>query len=273
MTVDKDKQVARPTDRIRALLDDPITQDQFKRAMAEHSDVFMASILELVATDSGLQECAPALIIKEALKVATLDIPLSKALGFAYILPFNVNVGDRQNPKWQKVPQFIPGYKLYIQLALRTNQYTDINADVVYEGQVVDKDTLTGRIKISGEPTGANPIGYVAYIELKSGFKHAKYMSVAEITRHAERFSKSYDNKTSPWKTDFDAMAMKTVLKAVLSGYGPLSVRSTQYQIMAGEDEMLARANMEAQEAAELMDPPPAPEPVPALTGPPPAPF
>lgn len=271
MSVDKDKQVTkRPTDRIRELLDDPVTQDQFKRAMAEHSDVFMASILELVATDSGLQECAPGLIIKEALKVATLDIPLSKALGFAYILPFNVKGADG---KYVKVPQFIPGYKLYIQLALRTQQYTDINADVVYEGQAVDKDTLTGRIKVSGQPVSEKPIGYVAYIELKSGFKHAKFMTVAEVQRHAERFSKSYDSKASPWKTDFDAMGMKTVLKAVLSLYGPLSVKSAQYDVMAREDELMAQANLAAQDAAELVEPAPAPDAIPAPAGPPPAPF
>lgn len=233
-TVNQSERIAkRPTDKLRELLDDPQVADQFKRAMAEHASTFMASIVELVATDSGLQECPPSAVLKEALKAATLDIPLNRALGFAYILPFNVKQGD----KWQKMPQFIPGYKLYIQLALRTKEYRYINADVVYEGQQVERDSLTGKIDIIGAPTSETVQGYVAYFELLSGFRKAKYMTKAEVLKHAEKYSKSYGNAGGPWKQEFDAMALKTVLKGLLSKYGPLSIQSPLTDLMAQDEQ------------------------------------
>jgi recombination protein RecT len=271
VSVDKDKQVAKaPTDKLRAILDEPTVQDQFKRAMAEHASAFMASIVELVATDNGLQECPPSAVIKEALKAATLDIPLNRSLGFAYILPFNKKDGD----KWVKLPQFIPGYKLYIQLAHRSKEYDTINADMVYEGQVVEKDTLTGRLKITGAPTSEKVIGYVAFFQLKSGFSKAHYMTREAVQKHAEKYSKAYGQAGSPWRTEFDAMALKTVLKHLLSKYGPLSIKSPITDLLAQEDEAEAQAFVDAEANVVPLEPPADPQPTPpAIAAPPQPPF
>jgi len=56
-------------------------------------------------------------------------------------------------------------------------------------------------------------IAYYAIAELKTGATVMMLMGVDEIREHGKRFSKGYSSKTSPWQTDFEAMAIKTVLR------------------------------------------------------------
>jgi len=109
-------------------------QEQFRNALQEGAPLFVASLIDIFSSDKNLQKCEPKAVIMEALKAATLKLPINKNLGFAYIIPY----GD--------VPYFQLGYKGYIQLAMRTGQYRYINADVVYEGELVYHDKLTGEV-------------------------------------------------------------------------------------------------------------------------------
>ena len=56
-------------------------------------------------------------------------------------------------------------------------------------------------------------------------------MSVDEITAHARKYSKSFNN--GPWQTDFDEMAKKTVLKRALK-YAPLKSDFVKAQVLDG---------------------------------------
>jgi recombination protein RecT len=55
----------------------------------------------------------------------------------------------------------------------------------------------------------------------KSGGFGFEVMSMDDVRRHAEKYSKAYSSSFSPWKTSFEEMAKKTVLKRVLK-YAPL---------------------------------------------------
>lgn len=144
-------------------------------------------------------------------------------------------------------PQLVIGYKGLLQLAYRTGYYTDINADVVYEGELRGRDKLSGRIDISGEKTSEKVEGYFAYFELKSGIRKTLYMSVEEMASYALRYAPALRGKNPPkadelidmaqaqaqngpvqgqvgWKGDFNGMATKTVLRRLLSKYGYLSI-------------------------------------------------
>ncbi|MFV0539562.1 MAG: recombinase RecT [Dysgonomonas sp.] len=218
-------------------------QEQFKNALKENSGTFIASVIDLYNSDSGLQECDPVKVVNEALKAAVLKLPINKALGFAYIIKFNNSHFDQEVGKWIKIPTptFVPGYKGYIQLAMRTGYYRSINADVVYEGELQKTNKLTGEIKLDGEKTSDKIVGYFAHFELLNGFSKTLYVSVQNMAKHAKQYSPSIKNDNKVlldtliqlsgkdstglgWTGDFDSMALKTVLRNLLSKYGYLSV-------------------------------------------------
>lgn len=198
------------------MLEAPSVQEQFKNALADNTGPFVASIIDLYNGDSYLQNCEPKQVIMEALKAAVLKLPINKSLGFAYIVPYKSNNS--------LVPQFQIGYKGLIQLAMRTGQYRIINADVVYEGEFRTRNKLTGEFDLSGKKTSDTVIGFFAYIELLNGFSKTLFMTKEKVRQHAEKYSKSYKTANGPWVKEFDAMAIKTVLRNLLSHYGFLSV-------------------------------------------------
>jgi recombination protein RecT len=197
--------------KLKNALNTESVKEQFRNALNENAGAFVASIIDLYGSDSYLQQCDPNLVIMEALK-----LPINKQLGFAYIVPY-------RNSKGALIPQFQLGYKGYIQLAMRTGQYKHLNAGVVYEGIKVNRNILTGEIEFLGEPTSDKPQGYFAYMELLNGFRKTVYMTQNEVLCHAKRYSKSFNYDSSAWKTNFEEMAIKTVLRRLLSKYGMLS--------------------------------------------------
>jgi len=212
-------------DVLKNVLNAPSVMEQFKNALDKNASSFVASVIDMYNGDLTLQRCEPKAVVMEALKAAVLKLPVNKSLGFSYIIAYNNSVKNA-NGGWDKVmqPTFQIGYKGYIQLAMRTGQYRTINADKVFEGELRQVNKLTGEIDFQGEKKSDKVVGYFAYIEMINGFSKTMYRSVEEVTAHAKRFSKSYGSKSSPWVTDFDAMALKTVLSNLLSHYGFLSV-------------------------------------------------
>ncbi len=223
--------VARPIDKLKHILAAESVQEQFQSVLKENAGAFVASIIDLYNTDRTLQMCDPKNVVMEALKAASLKLPLNKQLGFAWIVPY------RDGRTGQYIPTFQLGYKGYIQLCMRTGAYRYINADVVYEGELVKHDKLTGEIEIDPEKrTGDKKVGYFAFIETLNGFRKTLYMTVEEVTKHAQQYSKSYSSKNSVWATDFDAMALKTCLRLLLSKYGIMSVEMQRAYIEDSTD-------------------------------------
>ncbi len=212
-------------EKLKSILNAGSVQEQFKNALNENSGVFVASIIDLYNNDNNLQQCDPGQVVMEALKAAVLKLPINRSLGFAWIIPFNNSI---KNPDgtWGKkmVPTFQIGYKGYIQMAMRTGQYRIINADCVFEGEYRSKNKLTGEFDLSGEATSDKIVGYFAHIETINGFAKTLYMTRDKVTSHAKKFSKTFGAKNSIWDSNFDEMAIKTVLRNLLSHYGLLSV-------------------------------------------------
>ena len=227
----KQTAVAKPIDRLKNILAAESVQEQFKSVLRENAGAFVASIIDLYNTDKTLQLCDPKNVVMEALKAASLKLPINKQLGFAWIVPY------RDGKTGQYIPSFQLGYKGYIQLCMRTGAYRYINADVVYEGELVKHDKLTGEIEIDpSKRTSDKKIGYFAFIETLNGFRKTLYMSVEEVTKHAQQYSKSYGSKNSVWASDFDAMALKTCLRLLLSKYGVMSVEMQRAYIEDSTD-------------------------------------
>lgn len=199
------------------VLTSPKTQEYLSQVLGKNAQSFVNNVTALVANSATLQRCAPMGVMYSAIKATALNLPLDPNLGFAYVIPY-------ENRRQGVVEaQFQIGYKGFIQLAIRSGQFKAINATEVKEGELQDFDLLTGGLRFEAKPNRHElpTAGYVAYFELINGFSKSLYMTKGEVEAHRQRFSKA---RNSPWDTDFDAMAKKTVLKLLLSRYAPLSV-------------------------------------------------
>lgn len=245
MEAEKNKNVpVRRVDVLKKTLSNESIQEQFRNALGQNSNSFIASIIDLYTGDTALQNCDPNLVVAQALKAAVLKLPLTKALGFAYIVVFNNSV-RQPDGSWMKVPTptFMPGYRGYIQLAMRTGQYRTMNTDVVYEGEVQKVNKLTGEINFDGKQISDKIVGYFAYFETINGFSKTLYMTVEEMAKHAKRYSPTLKNSKDVtveslkilanstqssgsvgWLGNFTDMALKTCLRNLLSKWGYLSV-------------------------------------------------
>lgn len=184
---------------------------------------FVANISSVVANNSTLQKCEPASILTAGFQAESLNLPLNQSLGYAYVVPY----GDKA--------QFQIGYKGLIQLAIRSGQYIDIDTFTIKDGEYKGRDKNTGRpifefIEDDGVAESKEVIGYMATFTLLNGFTKQLYWSKEKTVKHAKQYSKSFGNgsRTDLWSNQFDLMAMKTVLKQLLSKYGLLSVELQQ---------------------------------------------
>lgn len=257
------QQQPKPVDLLKSVIRAESVQQQFQNALGKHKDEFVASLIDLYTGDPQLQRCKPQAVVAEALRAATMRLALNKALGFAYIIVFNNSVKDPATGQWMKVPTptFVPGYKGYIQLAMRTGQYRTINADMVYEGELRNVDKLSGTIAFDGEKKSDKVVGYFCYFELLNGFSKVLYMSVEDMAKYALRYSPSFKGKEKPtfealvkqaqsgqvsnevgWKGNFNDMALKTVIRRLLSKYGYLSIEMMNV-IAKDDDEAMSDRN------------------------------
>lgn len=241
-------------DLLKGMLNADSVRQQFNNALGKNAGTFIASVIDLYNSDSKLQQCEPKQVVMEALKAAILKLPINKALGYAYIIPYSnskkvevPNENGKPAQKWVKVlePTFQMGYKGYIQLAMRTGQYKTINADAVYEGELRKTNKLTGEISFDGERKSDKVVGYFCYIELLNGFSKTLYMTVEQMATHAKKYSKALkgdsnttvdsllalaslpvapDSTAVGWIGNFHGMAIKTVIRNLLSKYGYLSI-------------------------------------------------
>ena len=217
----------------KEVLDNKYYKEQLKSVMKDNAGTFAASLLELVTSDDKLLACNPKLLMAEAMKAASLKLPLNKQLGYAYIVPY------------KDTPTMIIGYKGLYQLAIRSGLYKTINADIVYEGEYQGYDKISGEIHINGGKESNKIVGYFAFFEFTNGFRKMMYMSLEDMCQYARKYSATLRNckmsneqlaemaqkqsESGPgnsvgWYGNFNDMATKTVLRRLLSKYGYLSI-------------------------------------------------
>lgn len=230
-----------PYQQFKELMLAPEQQSMFEVALQQGARTFIASALNTVNNNQALRNCDPQLLFKEVMKAAVLQLPIDPNLGRAWIIPY------------KGVPQFQIGYKGLIDLARRTGQYEILNVTQVYKGMDVQTDILTGEIKITG---GSNVtgevIGYAAYFKLKSGMTKAVYWTKEKVLAHAKKYSKSFGNSNSAWSTDFDKMAMKTVLKHLISAWGPMSLEMKE--VMDNDEQLEELSEFTDNDSVDVID-------------------
>lgn len=176
---------------------------------------FTRMVLSAISTNPKLAECTPKSFLGAMMVAAQLGVEPNSGLGQAYILPFR-NHGVME-------AQFQLGYKGLLDLAYRSGEVTIVQAHAVYENDTFEYE-LGLDPKLIHKPATANrgkAVAYYAMFKTKSGGYGFEVMSREDVESHARKYSRSYSSATSPWQSDFDGMAKKTVLKQALK-YAPL---------------------------------------------------
>jgi recombination protein RecT len=202
--------------------------------LGERKGTFIATLTSLVNGNEKLKDCDKSTILMAALKSVGMNLPIDPSLGKAYVIPY----GDQA--------QFQLGYRGLLELALRSGQYELIGAKEVkekeFKGYNFVGDPIIEWLSPS-ERFDLKTIGYMAGFQLSTGFKKMSFWSNEEIDKHANTYSKAYQNfkkygpskstaksgnLTNPWESNFSDMAQKTVLKNLIGKYGVLSIEMQQ---------------------------------------------
>ena len=225
-----------------------LTQDAVKKQInsvvgGKNGTRFISSIVSAVQTTPKLQECSNQSILSAALLGEALNLSPSPQLGQFYMVPFN--------NKGVKEAQFQLGYKGYVQLAVRSGYYKRLNVLAIKEGELVHYDPLNEEIEVNlieddmvreETPTA----GYYAMFEYENGFRKTMYWSRRKMMAHAEKYSPAFKMNgggkslellesgkipekemwkySSFWFKDFDGMALKTMLRQIISKWGIMSI-------------------------------------------------
>ena len=182
-----------------------------KAMLGNKAQGFATSVLSAVNNNRLLQSADANSIYTSAMVAASLDLPINPNLGFAAIVPYG------RSAQFQIMTRGI------IQLAIRSGQYSRITNSIVYEGQLIKQDPFTDEYVFDFNAKKSDKvIGYVDYFRTVGGFEKFFYMTKEEAEAHGRKYSKSFSSGV--WSSDFNSMALKTVLKLLLSKFGILSV-------------------------------------------------
>jgi recombination protein RecT len=206
---------------VKAYFESPAIKGKFQELLGKRSTQFITSVLQIVNSNVMLKNATPESIFNAAATAATLDLPINNNLGFAYIIPYKTK---NEAGQFIDVAQFQLGYRGYVQLAQRSGQFKDISVCASFEGDT-EEDIRQRLFGIIPPVAKSNVIiGYVAGFILLNGFEKTLYMTPENLKQHGIKFSKTFAKGYGLWKDDFDSMALKTVLKLLLSKFAPLSV-------------------------------------------------
>jgi recombination protein RecT len=177
---------------------------------------FTRIVLSALSTNPKLAETTPQSFLGAMMTAAQLGLEPNTPLGQAYLIPYR-NKGILEC-------QFQLGYKGLIDLAYRSGQISVIQAHTVYANDEFEYE-LGLEPKLRHVPCKnadkGEPVWFYGMFKTKDGGFGFEVMSVEDVRRFAKKYSKAYSSSYSPWTTNFEEMAKKTVLKRALK-YAPL---------------------------------------------------
>lgn len=207
----------------------------------DHVDSFVADVVACVQNNETLAKCTNKSIFSAALLSKSINLPLTPQLGYCYLVPYDNKKQKDGKTVYEKEATFQMGWKGYVQLALRSNNFKKIVTTDVRKGEItgfnpfedeyeVHPIEFEKRIAKDDKGNYLIPIvGYYAKIVFSNGMSKEMYMSKEDMLTFATRYSKAYRNDMNKhtsysfWTTSFDDMAKKTMLRQLLGKYGLLT--------------------------------------------------
>lgn len=224
-------------------------EPEIKKALPEviTPERFTRMALSALNTTPKLRECTQMSFLAALMNAAQLGLEPNTPLGQAYLIPYN-NKGTMEC-------QFQIGYKGLIDLGYRNPQVQIISAQAVYENDEFEYE-LGLNPKLEHRPTlgerGEVRLFYGMFKLTNGGFGF-EVMSKTAIDAFAKEYSKAFDSSFSPWKTNYESMAKKTVIKQVLK-YAPIKA---DFQRALSTDETIKNEiaeNMDEVNAEDIFD-------------------
>lgn len=236
----------------------PSTQQMITRALKDDRMAarFTSTLIGAVSASEKLKDCDPGTIIAAGLRGEGMGLIYGHGY---YIVPYG------------NTAAYLLGYKGYIQLAMSTGYYADIDCLEVREGELEGRDRRTGKPVVNlakyetdEERESHKVMGYYAYYELKDGTFRATYWSMDRLLKHADRYSPAFKLESynalingeldakeqakllsgTPWydaNGGQDRMCRKTMIRQLLnSGYAPLSNEVRSYFNEDSDDAVVA---------------------------------
>lgn len=196
-------------------------KNKFNEMLGKKSAGFMTSITSVVQNSDLLQKAEVNSIILAAAQAASLDLPINPNLGFAAIIPFN----DKKSGRCVATFQIMRDG--WVDLCLRTGQFEYIANEIVYEGELVEKNRFTDTYVFDETQRKSDKIiGYMASFKLTNGYRKTVFMTVEEVKAHGMQYSQTFKKGYGLWKDAFHQMALKTTLKLLLKKFAPKSIES-----------------------------------------------
>lgn len=194
-------------------------EPEIKRALPSvlTPERFTRMALSAINNTPKLAECAPMTFIAAMMNAAQLGLEPNTPLGQAYLLPY------QNNKKRILECQFQLGYKGMIDLAYRNERMQSIEAHTIYENDEFHYELgLEPKLKhVPAWENRGNIIGFYAVFRLDNGGYRFEVMSKSDIDAYAATYSKAFTSDFSPWRTNYEGMAKKTVIKQLLK-YAPI---------------------------------------------------
>ena len=192
---------------------------------------FTRIALSALNNTPALQQCTPMSFLAALMNAAQLGLEPNTPLGQAYLIPYK-NHGIMEC-------QFQIGYKGLIDLAYRNGQMQTIQAQAVYENDEFSYEYGL-EPKLFHRPAFSDRGGLVYFYGIfrtvNGGYGMA-VMSKSEMDIYAKTYSKAYASNYSPWKSNYEDMAKKTVIKQALK-YAPIK---TDFQRALSTDETIKK--------------------------------
>lgn len=165
-----------------------------------------------------LLQCTPQSWLMALMDCAFYGLEPNPVLGHAYLVPYQNN----KNRSYEV--SFMPGYRGLILLACEHGGFEEIDARVVYSGEMDNgrfEETPEDPIRpfrhrplyekdARGDVAGVYAIGWRG-VDKRPRFK---FLTVDEVNGYRER---SRSAKDGPWVTDWQAMAQKTAVRRMLA--------------------------------------------------------
>ena len=259
-TAQENKAIAKKDTSLKGLI--RAMEPQIKNALPTvmTPERFTRIVLTALSSNPKLGQCTPNSFLGAMMQAAQLGVEPNTPLGQAYLIPYR-NKGTLEC-------QFQLGYKGLIDLAYRSGAVQSIQAHEVHENDEFEYSYgLDGTIRHKPALKDRGPvIAYYGVWKTKDGGYGYEVMSVNDVISVRDQYSKAADSKFSPWATNFDAMAKKTVLKRALK-YAPLktefaralsqdnTIKTTIAPDMANEPDETNYTDIEAEQVPDNVDP------------------